>query len=130
MFSRLNPFEKVAPTKASIVRILAILTVITIIEVGFALWLLIWNPEMYESSLTIKWSYRIFMIVMSLGKAFFIVAEFMHMWYETKQFVFYTLITVVLLFWFIVALLWEGDYFLDNRKNLNLYQPIEQVSDQ
>ena len=110
-------FEKEAATKQSIKRVLWILTVITVVEVGVALWLLIYNPHYVEGpeGESILWAYRIFMIVMSLGKAFFIVAEFMHMWYETRSFVFYTLITTTLLFWFIVSLLWEGDYFLDNR---------------
>ena len=121
MLSKINPFEKVAPTKSSIVRILIILTVITVVEVGFALWLLIWNPHIIEQNETAIWIYRIFMIVMSLGKAFFIVAEFMHMWYEVRRFVFYTLITTTLLFWFILALLWEGDFFLDNRKDKNQF---------
>ena len=110
-------FEKEAPTKQSIMRVLWILTVITIVEVGFALWLLIYNPHLVEGpeGEPVLWAYRIFMIVMSLGKAFFIVAEFMHMWYETRSFVFYTLITTALLFWFILSLLWEGDYFLNKR---------------
>jgi hypothetical protein len=65
--------------------------------------------------------YRITMIVLSLLKAFFIVAEFMHMWYEVRRFVFYTLITTTLLFWFILSLLWEGSFFLDNRNDKNQF---------
>ena len=113
-------FEKEAPTKQSIVRVLLILTAITFVEVGFALCVLVLNepPQSHE---TMYWVYRVSMIVLSLGKAFFIVAEFMHMWYEVRSFVFYTLITTTLLFWFILALLWEGSFFLDNRNDKNQF---------
>jgi cytochrome c oxidase subunit IV len=88
--------------------------------VAFALYVLVLNepPQSHE---TMYWVYRVSMIVMSLGKAFFIVAEFMHMWYEVRSFVFYTLITTTLLFWFILALLWEGSFFLDNRNDKNQF---------
>lgn len=120
-------FEKEAPTKQSIMRVLGILTIITIFEVGIALYLLVFNepPQSHE---TMYWVYRVSMIVLSLGKAFFIVAEFMHMWYEVRSFVFYTLITTTLLFWFILALLWEGNYFQDNRNGKN-HVNIEIVKD-
>ena len=67
-------FEKEAPTKQSIVRVLLILTAITFVEVGFALCVLVLNepPQSHE---TMYWVYRVSMILLSLGKAFFIVAS-------------------------------------------------------
>ena len=113
-------FEKDSPSKKSILKVLVILSVITVAEVIFALYVLVWNepPQSHEA---MYWIYRIIMIVLSLGKAFFIVAEFMHMWYEVRSFVFYTLISTTLLLWFILALLWEGSFFLDNRDNKNMF---------
>ncbi len=113
-------FEKEAPSKKSILKVLAILSFITIVEVLFALYVLVWN-EPPTNAEPMYWIYRVTMIVLTLLKAFFIVAEFMHMWYEVRRFVFYTLITTTLLFWFILALLWEGSFFLDNRNDKNQF---------
>ncbi len=113
-------FEKEAPSKKSILKVLAILSFITIVEVLFALYVLVWN-EPPTNAEPMYWIYRVTMIVLTLFKAFFIVAEFMHMWYEVRRFVFYTLITTTLLFWFILALLWEGSFFLDNRNDKNQF---------
>jgi len=113
-------FEKEAPSKKSILKVLAILSFITIVEVIFALYVLVWN-EPPTNAEPMYWIYRVSMIVLTLLKAFFIVAEFMHMWYEVRRFVFYTLITTTLLFWFILALLWEGNFFLDNRNDKNQF---------
>ena len=113
-------FEKESPSKKSILKVLVILSVITVGEVLFALYILVWNepPLSHEP---MYWIYRVTMIVLSLGKAFFIVAEFMHMWYEVRRFAFYTLITTTLLFWFILSLLWEGSFFNDNRSEKNQF---------
>ncbi|HIF14059.1 MAG TPA: caa(3)-type oxidase [Bacteroidetes bacterium] len=113
-------FEKEAPSKKSILKVLAILSFITIVEVLFALYVLVWN-EPPTNAEPMYWIYRVTMIVLTLFKAFFIVAEFMHMWYEVRRFVFYTLITTTLLFWFILALLWEGSFFLDNKNDKNQF---------
>ena len=120
-------FEKEAPSKKSILKVLAILSFITIVEVIFALYVLVWN-EPPTNAEPMYWIYRVSMIVLTLLKAFFIVAEFMHMWYEVRRFVFYTLITTTLLFWFILSLLWEGNFFLDNRNDKNQFT-IEIVKD-
>jgi len=120
-------FEKEAPSKKSILKVLAILSFITIVEVIFALYVLVWN-EPPTNAEPMYWIYRVTMIVLTLLKAFFIVAEFMHMWYEVRRFVFYTLITTTLLFWFILSLLWEGNFFLDNRNDKNQFT-IEIVKD-
>ena len=113
-----------SPTKKSILICLLYLTVITIVELIIAYFVVI-KPEFPPSSdESMYWIFRITMIVLSIGKAYFIVSEFMHMKYELKRFVFYTLITVTLLFWFIIALLWEGDYFKGNRDKADAYVEV------
>lgn len=87
------------PTRKSIFTVLGILAAVTVVEL-FAFYTV-------RESLG-KVLFNSLMIVLSLVKCFFIVGEFMHMKYERKQFVFYTLIAVSLLFWFILAILWEG----------------------
>jgi cytochrome c oxidase subunit IV len=98
-----------SPTYRSILTVLLYLSIITIVEVGIAL------LHYYEVIPIPGGLFKILMIVGSLGKAYFIVSEFMHMKYETNRFVFYTLVSMLLLIWFIVALLYEGNAHLLNR---------------
>jgi len=90
------------PTKKSILRVLVILGIITIVELA--------SFYVLREPLG-KGLFNTMMISMSLLKCFYIVGEFMHMKYELKQFVFYTLVTVTLLFWFVGAILWEGSWW-------------------
>lgn len=104
-----------APTKKSILTCLAQLTVITIVEVALAFMVLVW--EMIPMPVMM---FKILMIILSLGKAYLIVNEFMHMKYERKNFVFYTLVSLPFLFWFIVAILYEGESYRAARLFENL----------
>lgn len=49
-------------------------------------------------------------IVLTIFKAFFIVAEFMHLKHETKGLIWTILIPMGLLIWLLVALISEGSY--------------------
>lgn len=53
------------------------------------------------------WRVLIF-VLMTLVKAFYIVAEFMHLRYEVKSLIYAVLIPVVFILWLITALLKEG----------------------
>ncbi|WP_205503038.1 cytochrome C oxidase subunit IV family protein [Rufibacter psychrotolerans] len=50
-------------------------------------------------------------IGLTLFKAFYIVAEFMHLKHETKGLIWAVLIPTVLLVWLLVALLVEGTFY-------------------
>ncbi len=78
------------------------LTVITILEVGLALmWLKLgWGHKMVLN---------ILLIFASLCKAFFIVAEFMHLKYETRALVLSILVPMAIFIWGIIAFLIEGN---------------------
>lgn len=52
-----------------------------------------------------------FMILATLIKAFYIVAEFMHLKYENKAFILSLSIPLVFLVWALIALMWEGNYW-------------------
>lgn len=56
-------------------------------------------------------------IVLTIFKAFYIVAEFMHLKHETKGLVWSILIPMVLLIWLLVALISEGTYYGDSVHN-------------
>jgi cytochrome c oxidase subunit IV len=54
-------------------------------------------------------------IGLTIVKAFYIVAEFMHMKYETKSLIWSILIPTIFIIWLIIALLVEGGEVLDAR---------------
>ncbi|GAA3999208.1 hypothetical protein GCM10022408_07690 [Hymenobacter fastidiosus] len=50
------------------------------------------------------------LIILTIFKAFFIVAEFMHLKHETKGLIWIILVPMALLIWLLVALITEGSY--------------------
>jgi len=73
------------------------------------------DPEGHSSKIFIN----SFFVIASLLKAFFIVGEFMHVRYETRALTLTILVPLVFLIWFIIAFLWEGAEWLDNRVRFN-----------
>lgn len=87
------------------------LGIITIVEVAAALtWMNVFHdgggPRMLLNS---------FFILASLLKAYFIVGEFMHIRYETRALTITILAPTFFLIWFIIAFLWEGQEWLNNK---------------
>ncbi|TXK50757.1 cytochrome C oxidase subunit IV family protein [Pontibacter qinzhouensis] len=56
-------------------------------------------------------------IVLTIFKAFYIVAEFMHLKHETKALIWSVLIPMALVVWLMVALISEGSYYFDSVEN-------------
>jgi cytochrome c oxidase subunit IV len=56
-------------------------------------------------------------IVLTIFKAFYIVAEFMHLKHETKALIWAVLIPMALVIWLMVALISEGSYYFDSVTN-------------
>ena len=83
------------------------LALLTIVEVGGALI----YPEAAPRMLL-----NIFFILATLLKAFFIVAEFMHLKYEFRALMITILAPMIFLVWFIIAFLWEGASWLNMRE--------------
>ncbi|MCB0515400.1 MAG: cytochrome C oxidase subunit IV family protein [Chitinophagales bacterium] len=79
------------------------LTIITIIEVGAAV---LWY-ELYPTGN--RFLLNSFFIGASLLKAYFIVAEFMHVKYETRALTISILAPTMFFIWFIIAFLMEGE---------------------
>ena len=61
-------------------------------------------------------------IIMTLAKAFFIVAEFMHLGHEIKNLIMTIAIPACLFIWFIIAFLWDGSSFHTLRMRYDGYQ--------
>jgi cytochrome c oxidase subunit IV len=90
-----------------------ILLVITLVELGLAIWY-------YETDFIPKLFLNGVFIIMTLAKAFFIIAEFMHLRHELKNMIMTIAIPALLFVWFLMAFLWDGGSFKDLR---NTYDP-------
>lgn len=99
------------PAVKNIWKVFWILLVITSVEVGLAFLHL-------ETGIPSKlWLNSIF-ILLTLLKAFYIVAEFMHLRHEVKNLIMTILFPLLLFVWFIIAFLMDGDSWKKMRVNL------------
>jgi cytochrome c oxidase subunit 4 len=102
----------------SIWRTFWILLCITMVEVGLAF-----------LHLETGFPSRVFLNAIFIGltvlKAFYIVAEFMHLGHEIKNLILTILIPLLLFVWFIIAFLYEGDSWKNMRKDLKPGTPME-----
>ena len=90
-------------TKKKIWQVFGILLVITVIEFIIALWVI---PNEYMSQSV----GNIIYILLTLLKAFYIVAYFMHLKYEKLGLQLSLTVTFVFIIYFIVLMLIEGEY--------------------
>lgn len=104
-------------TKA-ILRTLGILTIITILELIVGMFI-----APYHHNLKIL--FGIFYLICTLGKAFYIVAEFMHLRHEVKNMVMTIVFPLLLFVWFIIAFLWDGDSYKNLRQTYNPKESIK-----
>ena len=56
-------------------------------------------------------------VILTLAKAFFIIAEFMHLRHEIRNMIMTIGIPALLFVWFITAFLWDGDSYKNLRNN-------------
>jgi cytochrome c oxidase subunit IV len=61
-------------------------------------------------------------IIMTLAKAFFIVAEFMHLGHELRNLIMTIAIPACLFIWFLIAFVWDGSSYHDLRMRYDSYQ--------
>jgi cytochrome c oxidase subunit 4 len=88
-----------------------ILLVITVVELGLAI-------LYYETAFLPKHFLNGIFIIGTLAKAFFIIAEFMHLRHEIKNLIMTIGFPAMLFIWFLTAFLWDGNSY----KNLrNVY---------
>jgi cytochrome c oxidase subunit IV len=60
-------------------------------------------------------------VIMTLAKAFFIVAEFMHLGHELKNLIMTIAIPALLFIWFLIAFLWDGSSYHTLRMRYDTY---------
>ena len=102
----LAPGEIAKPNTAWIWRVFAILVGITAVEFVFVFFM---DPGTLRNTI---------FIILTIMKAFFIVAEFMHLKHETKGLIWTILVPVSLLIWLLVALITEGSFIGEVLQNM------------
>ncbi len=103
-----------------IIRVTVILTVLTIVELalGFAM------MGMEEGSFTRNLIKGIIVILM-LAKAFYIVGYFMHLKHEIRNLIMTICIPLLLFVWFIIAFLYDGNSYNNNRNTFSPYYKVK-----
>ena len=97
-----NPEQgKKDPIVKTLMKVFWILLAVTIVEIGLAL-------LHFEYGFMPRGLLNAIFIGLTIVKAFYIVAEFMHLGHEVKQLAMIILIPLIFLMWGIGALLWEG----------------------
>ncbi|TAD85017.1 MAG: hypothetical protein EAY75_12030 [Bacteroidetes bacterium] len=86
-------------------KVTIILSVITIIELGLGLLMYNLSGGSHLAVLLIKGV----VVILSLAKAFYITAYFMHLGDEIRNFIMTIIVPLALFIWFIIAFLYEGD---------------------
>ncbi len=81
-----------------LVKVAIILAVITIIEFILA----------YSLPETMRWTKVAIFVGLTIVKAAYIVAEFMHLKYEVKTLIWAILLPMVFVAWLVIALIYEG----------------------
>src|SRR5688500_11802135 len=92
-----------------------ILLIITCIELILGMFV---APHFQEWKLF----FNIIYIFLTLLKAFYIVAEFMHLRHEIKNLVMTIIVPLFLFVWFVAAFLWDGDSWRVYRNTMDRYK--------
>ena len=71
---------------------------------------------------TTKIWFNILYIIFTSAKAFYIIAEFMHLKHEIKNMIMTIAVPALLFVWFIGAFLWDGDSFKNLRNNIDTHK--------
>lgn len=93
-----------------------ILLIITCIELVVGMFIAPLFPH------TTKVWFNILYIIFTAAKAFYIIAEFMHLRHEIKNMIMTIAIPALLFIWFIGAFLWDGDSFKNLRHRMDPYK--------
>ncbi len=114
-----------APADAFVKKVLRttlILSVITLIELalGFGIYFMHKNPD---HSHTLVLFIKGVIVILSLAKAFYIVAVFMHLGDEVRNLIMTIVVPLMLFVWFIAAFLWEGDSWRNLRNTQAGHKP-------
>lgn len=91
-----------------------ILLIITAIELIVGMFI---APHFHN----LKLMFNILYIIFTGAKAFYIIAEFMHLGHEIKNMIMTIAVPALLFIWFIAAFLWDGNSYKNLRNNYDRY---------
>lgn len=77
----------------------------------------------------LKLLFNVLYMFLTLLKAFYIVAEFMHLRHELRNLIMTIIVPLFLFIWFVAAFLWDGNSYRDLRNNYDPYK-VEQSKTQ
>jgi cytochrome c oxidase subunit IV len=66
---------------------------------------------------SLKLMFNVLYIILTAAKAFYIIAEFMHLRHEIKNMIMTIAVPALLFIWFIAAFLWDGNSYKNLRNN-------------
>ena len=84
---------------------------------------------------SMKLMFNILYIIFTGAKAFYIIAEFMHLRHEIKNMIMTIAVPALLFVWFIAAFLWDGNSYKNLRNNYDPHHkemsvtPVEQPAE-
>ena len=65
-------------------------------------------------------------LILTLAKAFYIIAEFMHLRHEIKNLIMTVAIPALLFVWFLIAFLWDGNSYKELRNRYDTHHREQQ----
>src|SRR5690349_3371081 len=99
-------------------RTFRILLYITLFELALAIG---YYEMTFSNPVLVKHLLNGVFITLTLAKAFFIIAEFMHLRHEIRNLILTVSIPALLFLWFITAFLWDGNSYKNLRNDYNRY---------
>jgi cytochrome c oxidase subunit IV len=74
---------------------------------------------------SLKLMFNILYMILTAAKAFYIIAEFMHLRHEIKNMIMTIAVPALLFIWFLAAFLWDGDSFKTLRNRYDRHHSEE-----
>lgn len=96
---------------AEIKKVTIILSVLTIVELVLGFWMIDVTSE------ALRLAIKGIIVILMMAKAFYIVAYFMHLKHEIKNFIMTVIVPLALFIWFIIAFLSDGSSYRNLRNN-------------
>ncbi len=95
-----------------------LLSIITVVELGIGLLIYTMHKGENPSELLVL-MFKGVVCILTLAKAYYIVAVFMHLGDEIRNFIMTVVVPLLLFVWFIIAFLMDGNSFKDLRNKFD-----------
>lgn len=115
-----------ASPKNEVRNVTIILSVLTIVELalGFLMY------KAFHEEGFMRHAIKGTIIILMLAKAYYIVSYFMHLGHELRNLIMTIVVPLVLFVWFIIAFLYDGHSFKNNRNTYDRYKNAQGLPNQ